>query len=444
VNTQINFTQPFYYMQPGGVAAKFDRAANVNFTNPTFGGTVSHSSTMTLNRTINQASIKAGTKSLTISSGAFTQNDIGQKVQISGKLDSYITGVKGATTATVEDAASGTAINESLVVSYLTPSPLMAKAAVWMAGGRANVTIVGSQDEGLQYFLIVDGSQQDYPIGLFNNNIQSTILLNATCTINSSGNKYFSGTIEDGEHSVSRIISVGDYIDKTTRNLKPNNRGVELEEARLFGVRRGVSIAQTELNSKQDYYRQKLSMPTDIIHDYQTNKYNPDASNPVFGVGSAFEKPLLRLGRIDSVTDEFSYFYDLKRSDTTGRLAVSGSQESYKGYDFDSDITAKSFNRVGASVLAQAPVAPLYANLGDVFTLTPIQNTQIDAYAMKPGQEVFLVITTSGTTGYTVTLGANFKTTGQLQTGTASGKSFVIHFISDGTRLLEVSRTPAM
>lgn len=444
INTQINFTQPFFYIQPGGTAAKLDRAASVNFTNPTFAGTVSYASTVTPNRTISQASIKSGTKILTISSGALTQNDIGQKIQITGKLDSYITGITSATAATVEDAAAGDAANEPLAIGYLSPSPQMAKAAVWLAGGRANVTITGSQDEGLQYFLIVNDSQQDFPIGLFNNNIQSTILLNATCTINSSGNKYFSGTFEDGEFSVSRIISVGDYIDKTTRNLKPNNRGVELEQARLFGVRRGASIAQSEINSKQDYYRQKFGMPTDIIHDFKTNQFNPDVANPVFGVGSAFEKPLLRLGQVDNATDEFSYYYDFKRNYTTGRLTVNGNQDSYKGYDFDSDITAKSFNRSGLTALVQTPVSPLYAGAGDVFTVTPVQNMQIDAFGMKPGQEIFLIVTTVGNTNYTITLGNNFKSNGQLQTGTISGKSFVFHFISDGTRLLEVSRTPAM
>ena len=444
VNTGINFLQPFFYIGSGGTAAKFDRVANVNFTNPTFNGTINVAADTTINRTINQATIQAGTKNLIISGGAFSQNDIGQKVVINNKLNARITGITNATTATVDQNATATASNEQMTINYFSPSSRHAKAAIHLAGGRANVTVVGSQDEGLQYFLIVDGSQYDFPIGLFNNNIQSTILLNATCTINSTGNKYFSNTYEDAVNSASRIISVGDYVDKTTRNFDESGVGAELVEPKLFGVKRGVSLVQSELGSKQGYYRQTFGMPTDVIYDYETYKFNAPTDEPVFGVGSAYEKPLLRVGKVDSVTNKFNYYYDFKRNDANGRLEITGNQEGYKGYDFDADITAKSFNRGKPIAMANAPVSQMSGIQGDVFTLSPNQNMQIDAVAMKPGQEIFLIITTAGTTNYKITPGKYLKTNGSLQTGTASGKSFVIHFICDGTRLLEVSRTTAM
>jgi hypothetical protein len=44
----------------------------------------------------------------------------------------------------------------------------------------------------------------------------------------------------------------------------------------------------------------------------------------------------------------------------------------------------------------------------------------------------------------TVTFGTGFKTTGTLDTGTVSGKLFIISFISDGNFMIETNRTGAM
>jgi hypothetical protein len=60
------------------------------------------------------------------------------------------------------------------------------------------------------------------------------------------------------------------------------------------------------------------------------------------------------------------------------------------------------------------------------------------------GRQYHFIITTSGTTSYTLTFGTNFKSTGTLATGTTTAKVFVITFVYDGTNLNEVSRTAAM
>ncbi len=55
-----------------------------------------------------------------------------------------------------------------------------------------------------------------------------------------------------------------------------------------------------------------------------------------------------------------------------------------------------------------------------------------------------LQILTAGTTSYTITFGAGFKPTGTLATGTTAQRLFCVTFRSDGTSLIEISRTAAI
>jgi hypothetical protein len=60
------------------------------------------------------------------------------------------------------------------------------------------------------------------------------------------------------------------------------------------------------------------------------------------------------------------------------------------------------------------------------------------------GSRADIIIVTSGVTSRTVTFGTGFKTTGTLATGTVAGKYFVISFVSNGSFMIETSRTVAM
>ena len=94
-----------------------------------------------------------------------------------------------------------------------------------------------------------------------------------------------------------------------------------------------------------------------------------------------------------------------------------------------------------ASTVSYAPAASVSCS-----KLTPAQDETIDAVTTGAisGRAYYLVVTTSGTTSYTLTFGTAFKTTGTLATGTVTGKAFVIQFVFDGTSFNEVSRTTAM
>ena len=96
------------------------------------------------------------------------------------------------------------------------------------------------------------------------------------------------------------------------------------------------------------------------------------------------------------------------------------------------------------SILTPGATPSLDPTLGNVFTLTPAQHETINAASVISGQTISIVVTTSGSSSYTLTFGTSFKSTGTLATGVSSGKVFTVTFVSDGTNYNEVARTTAM
>ncbi len=126
-----------------------------------------------------------------------------------------------------------------------------------------------------------------------------------------------------------------------------------------------------------------------------------------------------------------------------GGFAVGKKGSEVAVIDANRNVIAK---RIYSTVSALTPGATVTLNctLGDVFTLTPAESETINATNLAAGQRVSVVITTSGTSSYTLTFSGNFKVTGTLATGATSGKVFTVTFVSDGTNLNEVARTTAM
>lgn len=79
-----------------------------------------------------------------------------------------------------------------------------------------------------------------------------------------------------------------------------------------------------------------------------------------------------------------------------------------------------------------------------VCEMTPNANRTYTTTVPVASEIRTLIVITSGTTSYTCTFGTGFKTTGTLATGTVSARRFVINFVSNGTFLIETSRTIAM
>lgn len=79
-----------------------------------------------------------------------------------------------------------------------------------------------------------------------------------------------------------------------------------------------------------------------------------------------------------------------------------------------------------------------------VVKVTPNATATYTTTVAPAGSYASIIVETSGTTSYTITFGTGFKSAGTLATGTVTAKTFVISFVSDGTNMIETSRTVAM
>ena len=76
--------------------------------------------------------------------------------------------------------------------------------------------------------------------------------------------------------------------------------------------------------------------------------------------------------------------------------------------------------------------------------VTPNATGTFTTTVPSAGLRCQLLILTSGASSYTITFGSGFRTTGTLATGTTTARYYMLSFISDGTVLVETSRTAAM
>ncbi len=134
---------------------------------------------------------------------------------------------------------------------------------------------------------------------------------------------------------------------------------------------------------------------------------------------------------------------------TAGTVTAVGAITSTTG-----DITATTGQIVASDQVRSSTVTDLTAaatididcRLGQVFRLTPTSATAISATNVDAGASIYLIITSNGTS-YNVTFNGGLTVifdAGALATGTDTSKRFVIHFIADGSRWYEVSRTAAL
>lgn len=114
-------------------------------------------------------------------------------------------------------------------------------------------------------------------------------------------------------------------------------------------------------------------------------------------------------------------------------------QSTVKG----SALTSTSVVTDGAATLANGTLALAFASKGTV-QITPTATGSFTSTVPPAGTRCTLIVLTSGVTSFVMTFGTGFKATGTLTTGTVTAKTFVLQFISDGTTLIECSRTIAM
>ncbi len=81
-------------------------------------------------------------------------------------------------------------------------------------------------------------------------------------------------------------------------------------------------------------------------------------------------------------------------------------------------------------------------SLGPVYTITPTGTVTLTAANCSTGKQATVVVTTSGTSSFTITPSTNFKGTA-LSTGTTSGKTFGWSFVCNGTTAIQMGAATA-
>ena|GEM_PF-3125477 len=116
-------------------------------------------------------------------------------------------------------------------------------------------------------------------------------------------------------------------------------------------------------------------------------------------------------------------------------------QDSAHRFMSDSQISAL----LGEGTALPGTTGTLTATMnGSIKRITPTGACTFNATGGTLGQRCTFIITTSGTTSYTLTFGTNFKAAGTLATGTISAKMYAVNFIYNGSLWVETGRTAAM
>lgn len=93
--------------------------------------------------------------------------------------------------------------------------------------------------------------------------------------------------------------------------------------------------------------------------------------------------------------------------------------------------------------LANGTLALAFASKG-VVKVSPTATGSFTTTVPPAGTRCTLIVLTTGVTSFTMTFSTGFKIVGTLATGTVAARHFIFEFISDGTSLIESSRTVAI
>lgn len=137
---------------------------------------------------------------------------------------------------------------------------------------------------------------------------------------------------------------------------------------------------------------------------------------------------------------------------TTGTLATQDGTETLSNkYIQALSVVSSSYVATGVASTLNFPTGPSTLDFSTkaIQKLTPastsVTTATVNATVPAAGTTCYIMVITNSTTACTITFGTGFKTTtGTLATGTVSGKYFVLTYLSDGTQLIELSRTAAI
>lgn len=95
----------------------------------------------------------------------------------------------------------------------------------------------------------------------------------------------------------------------------------------------------------------------------------------------------------------------------------------------------------GSFVTLPTGTTAMAFDVNRVVKVTPNATATFTTTIPYAGAYGTIILLTSGTTSYTISFGSGFLASGDLITGTETGKYFTMLFVSDGTSMIEINRT---
>lgn len=242
---------------------------------------------------------------------------------------------------------------------------------------------------------------------------------------NYRGLAYISGTV--GTYtSDTNISSLLSFSTTPTGSITPSER-MRIDSSGNVGIGTTSLVGKLNVGSGRSFF---------------------GANSETYSIGVGYTQARVNSGQTYYIGATDSATPDLVFSNASGteRMRIHASGGVSIGNTTDSG--AASLNVSGSmsgGYIAHADGTTAMAFGADnVVRVTPNATATYTSTVPAAGAICVLSILTSGTTSYTITFGTGFKSTGTLATGTVSARYFNITFVSDGTNLIETSRTVAI
>lgn len=170
--------------------------------------------------------------------------------------------------------------------------------------------------------------------------------------------------------------------------------------------------------------------------EQQQAKVRPGQNSPEIPVLGSLARGLIDLNgnlNVDAHNDGYVDFYKTANGTYKYRVTIP---------TVTADTTTTLATTATAALTAGSTVT-VTPKSTTCLTLTPAQNETINltTTGMASGHRFAIVVTTSGTSSYTLTFNTNFKSRGTLVTGTTSAVVYTVYFVFDGTNANEVGRS---
>lgn len=369
-NTNFTWISPQFWAGAGGTCLELASVGWFKAINSDWrriGGSYT-ADTYALNRNVT-GSITNGTNTITLTSGSFVENDIGQLMIRLGSVDGRIIELVSATEAKLSANATATITAQTVAINYYEPNTSLAYACIKSTGSFNAIDIDNGADEGFQWFLHVANDTLFGAISVRRANIGSRFYLGGARTVIVEDCNIGSQAFDDASGKTSHIFT-RNMVSNTSSIAAYGGNSCNLTRPRNWGVHAGSSV----IHDEQDIWTgapafahgprawDRRGHPMHIIL--------PTGSEvAAFGLGSQDEDVLtqMRIGRFNPYTEGLDYYYDQGRQGGNvahgagsgpGRWRHHGNQEErYRGFDINSDVRMSTMNLAEESItVSSTPV----------------------------------------------------------------------------------------